>query len=87
MTRPRRHTAEEEEEQVSYPLTPEDVASLGRAFADAGRVGDGRELLAELRRETGLPPSPPPWDRGLSPSPGEIGGSITPAAEETRTTP
>jgi hypothetical protein len=48
----------EDEEQTSYPLTPEDIASLGRGFADAdaGRVRDGREFLAELRQQLGLPP-------------------------------
>jgi hypothetical protein len=50
--------ADEEEEPTSYPLTPEDIASLGRGFADAdaGRGRDGHEFLAELRQKWGRLP-------------------------------
>jgi hypothetical protein len=41
---------EEEAEPASYPLTPEDIASLGRGFADAdaGRVVDGATFFKNL---------------------------------------
>jgi predicted transcriptional regulator len=39
------------------PLTPEDIASLGRGFADAdaGRYVDPETVFANLRKRVGLP--------------------------------
>ena len=39
---------EADEEPTSYPLTPEDIASLGRGFADAGRGVDGATFFKNL---------------------------------------
>jgi hypothetical protein len=46
---------EVEEEPVSYPLTPEDIASLGRGFADAdaGRGVDGATFFKDLDAHIG----------------------------------
>jgi hypothetical protein len=48
---------QEELAQLAGPLTPEDIASIGRglADADAGRGQSGTEALNDLRRRLGLP--------------------------------
>ena len=48
---------QEELAALAGPLTPEDIAALGRSFADAdaGRMVDAETVFANLRKQVGLP--------------------------------